>query len=87
VTTLAPYPSDIVLVPRRPRRYRAVIALLAAAAVVLLVLNVRSAPKPTPRPRPSPVAHVARPAAPRLSASIAGKTYACTVVPPKPAKH
>lgn len=89
MTAVPSYPADLVLVPRRPRRVRLLIAVLVALAVVLVVLDVRATPRATPAPRPTPVAHiVAKPkpaAAPRLS--IAGKTYACTVIPPKPAKH
>ena len=82
------YPADLVIVPRGPRRYRLVIGLLLVAALALLALNVRPTAAPKPTPRPTPVAHVVpRPAAPRLSASIAGRTYACTVVPPKSPKR
>lgn len=93
--TAVPYPSDGVIsfIPRRRRRARVVIAALFALAVVLVLLDYRAtgaARLHGPTPTPTSVAHVAakpRPAAPRLSASIAGHTYACTVVPPKPAKH
>jgi hypothetical protein len=90
-TTAVLMPADLIRVKRRPSfRGRIVIAVLLALAIVAILANL---PRPSlgtvaPAKHTPVVVHAAHRAPPvdRLTASVAGKTYGCTLAPAKPAK-
>jgi hypothetical protein len=91
-TTAVLMPADLIRVKRRPSiRGPIVIAVLLALAIVAILANL---PRPSlggtvaPAKHTPVVVHAAHRAPPvdRLTASVAGKTYGCTLAPAKPAK-